>query len=435
MLTLKTPEDSTEHTNSYYAATANKQAIYPQLQGDQQTDIIIVGGGFSGINTAIELAERGYQVSLVEARRIGWGASGRNGGQIIGGYTAEDLSIFRKYVGEQGVKALYNMGVESVDILKQRVEQHNIDCDLTWGYCDVAIKKRHMEEFESYADEQQKLGYPHQLELLTSDELKHQVNSNNYIGGLLNKDGAGHCHPLNLCLGEAEVAAKLGVKIYEQSKVLKVIQGSQPKIITEHGTIQGNHLVLCCNAYIERLVPKIASKILASNSSVIATAPLTDEQIQAIMPGNNAVSDPRFVLDYFRLSADKRMLFGGLSNYTGLEPTNLEQVMRSKMLKVFPSLNDVAIDYGWSGQIGIGFNRLPQLGRLDGNVYYMQAYSGHGVAPTHLMARITAQMIAGQAESFDIFAAVKHQPFIGSIQLRGPIFAIGMLYYRLLDAF
>jgi glycine/D-amino acid oxidase-like deaminating enzyme len=432
MLGLKKPQNTTEHTPSYYAATANWQTDYPQLKGHHQADVVIVGGGFTGVNTALELAERGYSVILLEANRISWGATGRNGGQIIGGI-GHDAEQFEKRIGKDGVCAIYDMGVECCDIIRERVEQYDIDCDLTWGYCDVALKPRHMRAFEAEKAYQERMGYPHALEMLDKEQLRSEVGSDLYLGGMLNRTGNGHCHVLNLCLGEARAAEMLGVKIFEQSRVIKVVEGNHPAVHTEQGVVNAEHIVLCGNAYLDGLVSKVSSKVLPSNSSVITTEPLTEAQTKSIMPGNRAVCDPRTALDYYRLTADRRLLFGGLSNYTGREPKNLLAVMSQKMLKVFPQLQGVKIDYGWSGQMAIGMNRMPQLGRLNGNVYYIQAYAGHGVAPTHMMGRITAQMIAGQAERFDVFGKIKHWSFPGGKLLRTPSFALGMMYYKLLD--
>ncbi len=432
MFGLTKPRQEREHTASYYAATANWQTNYPTLKGTARADVAIVGGGFTGVNTALELAERGYSVILLEARRLSWGATGRNGGQVIGGI-GHGHHRFKKQIGEEGIRSLYQMGVDCTQIIKERVEKYQIDCDLTWGFLEVALKPRHMRDFEAEKAHQEKMGYPHKLELLQRDQLGSEIVSDAYLGGLLDRHGNGHCHPLNLCIGEARAAEQQGVRIFEQSPVIKVVDGSSPAVITEHGRVEAEHLVLAGNGYLDNLVPKIDRIILPANSSVVTTEPLSDAQVESIMPGNRAVCDPRTALDYFRITADKRLLFGGLSNYTGMAPSNLEAVMKEKILKVFPSLSDVAIEHGWSGQMGIGINRMPQLGRLNGNVYYVQAYSGHGVAPTHMTARVTAEMIAGQAERFDIFSKIKHMPFPGGRLLRVPSFALGMLYYKLLD--
>jgi len=433
MFGLRQTTENTEHTASYYAATANQSQHYPKLEGDKITDVIVVGGGFSGVNTALELVEKGYGVILLEARRIAWGATGRNGGQIIGGVGGKDPESFEKEIGRKAVTTVYEMGFEAGEIIRERVAKYNIDCDIKWGYCDVALKPSHMEMFEQWQAHAESVSNPHPLRLLDATEIKQFVGSDKYCGGLLNATGNGHIHPLNLCTGEARAASDLGVQIFEQSEVTEIQQGDMVKIITKDGSVTAKHLVLCGNAYLGNLVPKLAKKVLPSNSSVIATAPLSSELAKDVMPADIAVCDPRTALDYFRLSADNRLLFGGLSNYTGLEPSNLKGTMREKMLKVFPQLETISIDYGWSGQMGIGINRMPQLGRLSDNIFYVQAYSGHGVAPTHIMGRIIAEMIDGKPERFDIFTKIHHWSFPGGKLFRRPGMALGMLYYKILD--
>ncbi|MEH6590285.1 MAG: FAD-binding oxidoreductase [Halioglobus sp.] len=431
MIGLSKTSETREHTSSYYAATANKTTAYPRLESEERADVAVVGGGFTGVNTALELVERGYSVILLEANRISWGATGRNGGQIIGG-VGHSAERFQKRIGKEGVQSIYQMGIECNEIIRERVAKYEIDCDLKWGYCDVALKPRHMKDFAEWKAFEEKMGNPNSFDLLDGEEVKSVVNSDRYCGGLLNS-GNGHVHPLNLCAGEAAVAHSLGVKIYEQSRVTAIEHGDKARLKTEHGSVIADKVVLCGNAYMGELVPKLATRVLPSNSSVIATAPLSDELAKQIMPRDVAVCDPRTALDYFRLSADNRLLFGGLSNYTGLEPKNLEDTIRRKMEAVFPQLEGVDIDYGWSGQMGIGLNRMPQLGRLADNVFYIQAYSGHGVAPTHMMARITAEMISGAPKRFDIFANIPHWPFPGGKWLRRPALAIGMMYFKILD--
>lgn len=431
MFGLKKTAETAEHTASYYASTANWQTDYPQLQADIDADVVVVGGGFTGVNTALELAERGYCVVLLEANRISWGASGRNGGQLIGGI-GHGADRFRKQIGEEGIKSIYRMGLEANQIVRERVAKYAINCDLKMGYCDVAIKPRHMKQYVQWKAAEERLGNPHQLRLLSATELQEYVNSDTYCGGLYNP-GNGHLQPLNLCIGEARAAQGLGARIFEQSRVVAIEQGARPKVRTDQGSVSAKQVVLAGNAYLGNLVPKLASRVLPSCSAVVATAPLPEPVARQLMPGDVAVCDPRTALDYFRLSADRRMLFGGLSNYTGLEPRDLESTLRRKMAKVFPALADIEIDYGWSGQMGIGLNRMPQLGRLSDNVAYIQAYSGHGVAPTHMMARITAEMIDGAPQRFDVFARINHWPFPGGKWFRRPALAVAMSYYKIRD--
>ncbi|KZX59295.1 FAD-dependent oxidoreductase [Halioglobus sp. HI00S01] len=431
MFGLKTTVETREHTGSYYAASANWQTAYPRMENDIEADVVVVGGGFTGVNTAVELVEKGYDVVLLEANRISWGATGRNGGQVIGGI-GHDPERFEKQIGADGVKAIYRMGIAARDIIRERVEKYDIDCDLTWGYCDVALKPRHLKQFAEWRDFEKEIGNPHEYRLLDRDELKEYVNSDAYLGGLMNTAN-GHVHPLNLCIGEARAAERGGARIFEQSRVQEIVQGQRVRVRTDEGSVLAKKVVLAGNAYMGGLIPKLATRVLPSNSSVVATAPLPESMAQQLMPGNVAVCDPRTALDYFRLSADRRMLFGGLSNYTGLEPKDLEGTIRRKMEKVFPELTGIPIDYGWSGQMGIGLNRMPQLGRLADNIAYIQAYSGHGVAPTHMMAKITADMIDGKPDDFDVFARIPHWPFPGGKYLRRPALAVGMAYFKVKD--
>mgnify|MGYP006286313719 CR=1 FL=1 len=432
MFGLRHPQETSEHTDSYYAATAFPATAYPRLEDAVECDVVVVGGGFSGVNTALELAERGYDVVLLEGNRIGWGATGRNGGQIIGGI-GHDPERFAKSIGEDGVRTVYRMGIEARDVIRERIETYGIDCDLKWGYCDVALKPRHMKQFAAWRDFEKSIGNPHTYTLLDRQELREFVVSERYLGGLHNESN-GHLHPLNLCIGEARALESRGGRIFEQSRVTALDHGARATVHTEHGRVIARQVVLAGNAYLGDLVPRLARRILPSCSSIIATVPLPEELAMELVPGDVAVCDPRTALDYFRLSADRRMLFGGLSNYTGLEPRDLVGVMRRKMEAVFPQLTGVRIDHAWSGWIGIGLNRMPQLGRLADNVAYIQAYSGHGVAPTHIMARITAEMIAGDPERFDVMARISHRPFPGGKYLRRPALALGMAWFKALDA-
>lgn len=432
MFGLTLPQNTQEHTASYYAATSIHPETYPKLEGAIDAEVVVVGGGFSGVNTALELSERGYKVVLLEANRICWGASGRNGGQIIGGI-GHSAAPFKKAIGDSGIQSIYDMGIECVDIIRDRVEQYSIDCDIKWGYCDVAIKPRHMRWFKDTLQEHKAKGYPHALQLLDKHEIKGYVGSDSYIGGMYNATGGGHLHSLNLCLGEARAAQALGAQIFEQSAALRISEGKKVTVHTQSGSVTADNLVLCGNGYMENLVPKLAQRVLPASSCVIATEPLSPELAQSVMPQDVAVCDPRTALDYFRLTADRRMLFGGLSNYTGLVPDNYSKVMQDKMLKIFPQLVGVKIDYAWNGQMGIGLNRMPQLGTLASNIYYIQAYSGHGVAPTHMMARITAQAISGEGERFAMMSKIRHWPFPGGRYLRRPGMALGMLYFKAKD--
>ena len=432
----KSPVHSDNYPASFYFATAKELHQHPTLEGSLEVDVCIVGGGFSGLNTAIELRQRGFSVALLEAKRIGWGASGRNGGELIRGI-GHDAGQFRNEIGDQGVKAIEQMGFEAVEIVRQRVAEHNIDCDLQLGYCDLAVKPRHMDELQQEYDALKQQGYQQEIKLLDQSQIGEVIGSDFYQGALVDM-GSGHLHPLNLALGEARVARDLGAQLFEYSAAEKIIKGDKPKVVTAKGEVTCQYLVLAGNAYIgHKLNSYIGGKVLPAGSYLLATEPLSEAQCASIIPQNMASADMRIALDYFHLSADRRLLFGGLCTYSGKDPRNIEAALRPNLEKVFPQLKGVRIDYEWGGMIGIGANRMPQIGRLPdaSNIFYAQAYAGHGVNATHMAARLLAEAISQQANRFDVFAKIKHMTFPGGPTFRSPMLAAGMLYHRFKDLF
>jgi glycine/D-amino acid oxidase-like deaminating enzyme len=427
-----------EYPDSYYLASLKYQQQYPCLTESLNVDVCIVGGGFTGIASAVELAERGYKVIVLEAHKIAWGASGRNGGQVIRGI-GHELEDFRKTIGQEGIDAIKAMGLEANKIVFDRIKKYNIDCDLTMGYCDLATKAKHLIALEQDYRAFDGKAYQKNLSLLNQSELNKQViGSNNFIGGLIDK-ASGHLHPLNFCTGEAKAAAELGVQIFEQSKVNTIISSTKSSntvtLKTTHGQVNAKQVILAGNAYLGDLAPKISNKILPAGSYIIATEPLKERVWQSLLPGNHAVCDLKIDLDYFRLSADKRLLFGGMCNYSGRDPKCIKAALSPKMLKVFPQLADTNIDYQWGGMIGIGANRLPQIGRFEKNIFYAQAYSGHGVNVTHMAAKLLTETINNETDRIKHFEQVKHLAFPGGKYLRSPLLAIGMMYHKMLDAF
>lgn len=421
-----------QHAASYYAATARSSAPYPALQEQLSADVCVVGGGLTGINTALELAERGLSVILLEARRIGWGASGRNGGQLIRGI-GHDVSGFARYVGQDGVRYLQQAGIDSVELVRQRIAQYAIDCDLRWGFCELANTPA---QFAAFKDEQAQLaelGYRHATRLVDATHIGEVVASEQYAGGLIDM-GSGHLHPLDLVQGEARAAAKLGVRIFEQSPVLRIEHGPSVTLHCAHGKVRAQSLVLGCNAHLDELEPRLSGKVLPAGSYVVATERLPEQVAQALIPQNMALCDQKVGLDYYRLTADNRLLFGGACHYSGRDPKDIAAYMLPKVRKVFPQLADVRIDYQWGGMIGITANRFPQVGRLSQypNVYYAQGYSGHGLNVTHWTAKLLAEGIAvGHSQGLDVFSAVPHLTFPGGKALRSPLLAAGMLWHRL----
>ncbi|MEM8935183.1 MAG: FAD-binding oxidoreductase [Pseudomonadota bacterium] len=432
--------NKSEHTSSYYAATQRDKDPFPTLTSTVTADVCIVGGGLTGVAAAVELSEAGFKVALVEANRIGWGASGRNGGQIIGGYAGRLLSDPKKVertLGEGSVDSLVSMGTECVDIIRSRIQKYQIDCDLEWGFLHVALKNREMRDIAEYYDELKEQNYPHALRMLDATEVRKYLGTDRYIGGMAD-EGWGHLQVLDLCKGEARAASNLGAEIFEQSPAERIDFGETTTVHTAQGSVKAKTTIFCGNAYLAKISPKLAPRltpfILPASSYIIATEPLSDAMAKSVMPRNYATCDQRTALDYFRLSADKRMLFGGVSNYNATAPRSITATLRKKMLKVFPQLSDAKIDYYWGGVMGIGINRVPQLGKLAPNVYYAQAYGGHGVAPTHMSARIIAEAVKGQPQRFDMMAKVRHMPFPGVGFLRQSMFAAGMSFHKLRDA-
>jgi len=420
--------DSNEHTASYYAATRNDTADYPALLGAHRCDVAIVGAGFTGVSTALYLAERGYDVAILESYRVGWGASGRNGGQLIDGFV--DVGKIGKRFGLAAADMAYRMGLECREIVVNRIEQYAIDCDLKMRFLDLALRPADMRQFEEEIASKRRMNYPHDMRLIQAADLGEFIGSDRYIGGLVNA-GNGHLHPLNLCIGEARAAVNLGAKIFEQSRVTRIRHGQKPVVETADGSINADKVVLAGNAYLGRTEPKLYGTIIPAGSYIIATEPLTDSMAEAVLPQDMACCDQRSALDYFRLSADRRLLFGGLCNYSGREPTDIAASLRPKMLKVFPQLGGARIDYEWGGNIAISLNRVPQFGRIEGNTYYAQGYSGHGVAPTHLAGKMLADVVCGDSEQFDVFSRVRHMRVPGGKWFANPAMALGMLYYRL----
>ncbi len=414
------------HTGSYYAATVNEATDYAPLRGDRQADVCVIGAGFTGIATALTLAERGYNVHVVEANKVGWGASGRNGGQLIGGIAGE--KHLRKMCDE---KLLWQMRWRGHEIIAERVAKYGIACDLKYGYLDVAIKPRHLREFQDDFDRLARHGFDHEYRMLDREETCETIGTDVYLGSLLNM-GNGHLHPLNLCIGEARAAVELGATIYEDSEVLRIERGSKPKIVTAAGSVTADSVVIAGNAY-HLVEPQLRGIMFPVNSFIIATEPLDEEQVASVNPRDLAICDPNFVLQYYRLSADKRFLFGARINYFGDDPSYIAGHHLPLLLRLYPQLQGIKVDFAWGGTIGVPLHRVPRLGRIAPDILYAQGYSGHGVNVTHLAGELMADAVAGTLERLDIFAGIKSTRFPGSHTFRKPLVALGVLYHQVRD--
>ncbi|MBK5932753.1 gamma-glutamylputrescine oxidase [Rhodovulum imhoffii] len=417
------------HAPSYYAATANTRRLRPGLEGAQSADICVVGAGYSGLSTALHLAERGYDVAVVEGARIGWGASGRNGGQIVNGLNASLKTIGRRY-GAETLRFIAGLVMEGGDIIREKVARYDIRCDLKPNNIFAACTRAQMRDLR----ERHALWRSHGItsqHLLTQEEIRAHVGSGVYAGGMLDEKG-GHMHPLNLALGEADAVESLGGRIYEMSPVLKADTGI-PMVHTARGTLRCKTLVLCGNAYLGHVVPALAPRVMPVSTQVMATEPLGEDRARALLPGDACVEDIRYILDYYRLSADRRLLFGGGTVYGGTDPQNITAKLRPNMLKVFPQLADVKIDHAWSGNFALSYSRVPQMGRLGTSTYFAHGYSGHGVTGSHTFGRILAEAIDGDLTRFDVFAGLPWLPFPGGRALRVPYSVLGSWYYGLRD--
>lgn len=417
-----------EHTGSYYAATANSDVRWSRLKGEQRADVCVVGGGFTGVSAALTLAERDYSVVLLEANRVGWGASGRNGGQVIGGISGEDRIVEK----DPGLKELvWHMRWAGHEIICQRIETYGIDCDFKFGYADVAIKPRHVRHLEEIEAELASRAYPYEHRLLSTAETRDALGTDAYIGAHVNM-GNGHLHPLNLCLGEARAAESKGVKIFEQSAVLEIQEGEPARVMTAEGSVTADFVIVAGNAY-QEFERSLRSRIFPVRSYIIATEPLTEDELDVINPHDLAICDPNYVLTYYRLSADKRMLFGGRLNYFGEDSQTISKSLKPRMAKLYPQLREKKIAYAWGGTIAVPINRIPQLGRRSPNVLYAMGYSGHGVNVTHLAGEVLADVIGGTAERFDVFERMRSPRIPGVTRFGNAMVALGVMYYGLKD--
>ncbi|HVZ03747.1 FAD-binding oxidoreductase [Hyphomicrobium sp.] len=418
------------HIASYYAATANDPTRYPSLEGAIKADVCVIGGGFSGVATALTMAERGRSVVLLEAHRIGWGASGRNGGQMIGGISGE--AMIEQQLGKEGAKLVRDIRYRGHEIIEQRIAKYGIECDLKYGWMEVAARPRHMQSIRAQFEQRVREGEGGHLELVEPEDLPRVLGTSAYHGGFIDRR-SGHLHGLNLCLGEARAASALGVKIFEHTRVIALEGGAKPWVKTEKGRVEAGTVVIGGEIFDHFGLLRLKGLMLPTGSYIIATEPLSEGIVAQINPQDLAVCDSNVVLDYYRLSADRRMLFGGRCNYSNRDPKDIGASIRPRMIEIFPQLKNAKIDFAWGGRIAIVLNRVPVIERLAPNLYVLQGYSGHGVNATHIAAEIVSDAICGTTERFDLFDRIRHTRLPLSGWFGNQMLALGMLYYRLRD--
>ncbi|HEX8900896.1 MAG TPA: FAD-binding oxidoreductase [Vitreimonas sp.] len=414
---------------SYYAATANPFAPAPRLEDEAHADVVVIGGGFTGLHAALNAAERGFSVILLEAGRIGWGASGRNGGQMIPGWRKSATDLIARY-GEAKARTLFDMAMEARNLSIERITKHNIVCDLRVnGHLTVAAKPTDLSWMREEAEVLTRvMDYPN-ARVLNAEEARTKLDAPGFHGGFLDECG-GHVHPLNYALGLADAARDAGVVLHEGARVVALETTSGVVARTESGAVRARYGVLACDALLGNLEPRVAKRIMPVANYLVATEPLANAR--ELIADDLAVSDSRFVVNYFRMSADHRLIFGGGERYTPDPPADMAAFARGHMLKVFPQLERARIDYAWGGLVSVTMSRLPHIGRT-GDLFFAHGYSGLGVLLPALTGKVLAEAMAGTAERFDLLAGLAPPEFPGGAALRSPLYVLGMLWYALRD--
>jgi gamma-glutamylputrescine oxidase len=417
--------------NSYYEASAPRTDRYSALQTDIACDVCVVGAGLAGLSAAIDLADAGFTVAVLEARQVGWGASGRNGGQALVGLAC-DMRVIEDQLGREAARRVWDTTVEAVGLIHERCRRFGIDCEWQDGFLAAAVTPRRAEELAQWVEALARdYGYQ-RMQRIGRAELPQWIASPRYRAAAYDA-GSGHLHPLKYTLGLARAAADLGVKIFEQTRALEVRPGRLAEVRTPQAAVHCAHVLLAGNVYLGDLAPKLAARIMPVGTFIAASRPLGAERAAQLLPRRAAVADTQWVLDYFRLSRDHRMLFGGRVSYSTILPRRLPEAMRRRMVGVFPQLADVPVEFAWGGYVDITMNRAPDFGRVADNVYYLQGFSGHGLALSGLAGRVVAEAIRGTAERLDLFAGIRHRAFPGGRWLRTPLLVLAMAWYRIRD--
>ena len=419
--------------NNYYAATAPNAPSFPALHGDVDADVCVVGGGLSGLSAALELAQRGFSVALLESRKIAWAASGRNGGQVIAGFGCGN-DIFEKQIGLADARRAWDISVAAVALLYERMARYNIGCEFTPGWLLLAARKSHLAHLREWHEELTgKYNYGEHVNYIPPSEISQWTSSKHYFGAVYDRF-SGHIHPLKFARGLSGACNDASVKIFEDSHVYEISRGDRPLVRTKNGVVRSRFVVLATNVFSGDLMTELDTRIMPVGGTVFATEQLAPALAESLIRHRAAVCDSNFLLDYYRVTKDNRMLWGGRATYAKHDDDQRVESLRQKMIALYPELKQAKVEYSWGGMIDISLNRAPDFNRLANNIYYLQGFSGHGLALSGMAGKLAAEAIAGHAERFDVFARLKHRPFPGGRLLRTPALALGTLYYRLRDA-
>ena len=421
-----------EYPNSYYAATTQLLPRFPSLKEDLACDVCVVGGGYTGLSTALSLSEHGYKVILLEAHRVAFGASGRNGGQVCSGQRW-DVTELKKNFGLEKTKLLWDIGEAGKKEVRDRIAKHNINCDYAPGIIHAELRKKSLAGCIAEVSQLKSDHAYDEIKYLDQTSIQSLLGTDKYVGGTLDM-GAGHLHPLKFGIGLARAAKKSGVKIFEESRVRRIEKGTIVKIETENSkTIKAKFLVLGCNGYIGKLEPEVASRVMPINNFISVTEPLGKQKAENLIKRNLAVADSKFVVNYYRLTPDFRLLFGGGENYSYTFPKNISSKVRAAMIDIYPQLEETKIEYSWGGTLAVTMNRLPDFRRINSNIFSASGYSGHGVAMATMAGRVISEVVRGQSEKFDILSKLPTTRFPGGNILRWPLMALAMLWYSTRD--
>ena len=419
------------YPNSYYVATANLSVKKPSLVGTHTADVCVIGGGFTGLGCAIRLAERGYRVKLLEQHRIGWGASGRNGGQLHSGQRRDQLWLEKKYGLNQAIE-LWRLAEEAKDFVKSMISKHDIDCDWHDGLIHAVHKRRYVEEEFKYVEHLQSIYNYSKMTTLSEIELADAIGTKKFFGGTRDA-GGGHLHPLKFVLGLAQAAVSLGVEIFENSSVTEIEQGNTVKVKLASGEVIADNVVVATNGYSFGLNQDLEKHVLPINNFIVATEPLDSNLVESMIPQREAVADSRFVVNYWRITKDNRLLFGGGETYSQTFPSDIGNFVQPYLLKIYPQLHSTKIEYAWGGTLAITTNRMPYLTREGNSIYIAAGFSGQGVAIAGFAGQCLADAIVGENERFDLFNKISVPSFFGGNKFRAPILAMAMTWYALRD--